>query len=95
MKKRVHIWIYGLIKGVFFRVGIKEQADALSLKGFARNTTKDGRECVEAIFEGDAEAIEKMIEFCKKGPKFSRVQKVEIKEENFNREFEDFKILHF
>jgi len=65
MKKRFHVWIYGLVKGVFFRAGIKSMADKLNIKGFVRNTD-DG---VEAVFEGNSQDIEKMIEFCRKGPK--------------------------
>jgi acylphosphatase len=91
MKKRFHVWIYGLVKGVFFRAGIKSMADKLNIKGFVRNTD-DG---VEAVFEGNSQDIEKMIEFCRKGPKYAQVVKTEEKEENYAAEFSDFKVLHF
>ena len=91
MKKRFHVWIYGLVKGVFFRAGIKSMADKLNIKGFVRNTY-DG---VEAVFEGNSQDIEKMIEFCRKGPKYAQVVKTEEKEENYAAEFSDFKVLHF
>ena len=91
MKKRFHVWIYGLVKGVFFRAGIKSMADKLNIKGFVRNTD-DG---VEAVFEGNSQDIEKMIEFCRKGPKYAKVVKTEEKEENYAAEFSDFKVLHF
>jgi acylphosphatase len=91
MKKRIHVWIYGVVKGVFFRAQTKEEADKLGLNGCVRNTA----EGVEAVFEGDAEALKKILEFCKKGPPYSKVDKVVSKEENYTGEFKDFKILYF
>lgn len=91
MKKRFHARIYGVVKGVFFRTQAKEQADKLGLKGFVRNTD----DCVDAVFEGNIVDLEKMIEFLKKGPKYSKVEKVEVKEENYTGEFPDFKIISF
>lgn len=91
MKKRVHVWVYGLVKGIFFRASIKEMADKLNIKGFARNSD----EGVEAVFEGNSADIEKMIEFCKKGPKYAQVVRTEVQDENYAAEFSEFKILHF
>jgi acylphosphatase len=91
MKKRVHLWISGLVKAVFFRASIVEMAEKLNIKGFVRNT----EEGVEAVFEGDKESLDNIIEFCKKGPKYARVVKAEVKEENYQAEFSDFKVLHF
>jgi acylphosphatase len=50
----------------------------------------DGR--VEAVFEGEKEAVEKLIEFCRRGPPGARVTKVEISWEPPTGEFKDFKI---
>lgn len=91
MKKRLHVWIYGVVKGVFFRAQTKEEADKLGLKGFVRNTP----EGVEAVFEGDTEKLREMLQFLKQGPKYSKVDKVESKEENYTGEFKDFRIVHF
>jgi acylphosphatase len=90
MKKRLHVWVYGIVKGVFFRSQTKEQADRLGLKGFVRNM-EDG---VEAVFEGDTQVLREMLEFFKKGPRYSRVQKIDSKEENYTGEFKDFRILY-
>ena len=91
MKKRLHVWVYGVVKGVFFRVQAKEQAEKLNLKGFVRNIG----EGVEAVFEGNVLELEKMLEFLKKGPKYSKVEKVDSKEENYTGEFKDFRIISF
>ena len=76
--KRVHVRIYGRVQGVFFRANTKEMAERLGINGWVRNVP-DGS--VEAVFEGDEEAIQKMIEWCHHGPPMARVDKVEIKEE--------------
>ena len=91
MKKRLHVWIYGLVKGVFFRDETKKMAVKLKLTGFIRNLS----EGVEAVFEGNNTELEEMLEFCRKGPKFAKVNKIDVKDENFTGEFKDFRILSF
>lgn len=90
-KVRVHVFISGLVQGVFFRWNTKRNADKLQLSGWVRNLP-DGR--VEAIFEGKKESIEKMIEWCKKGPSGAIVEKVEIIYEDYKGEFKGFKIIY-
>ncbi len=90
MKKSVRLYITGTVQGIFFRAFIKENAERYNVKGFVRNL-EDGR--VEVFLEGDADAVNKMIELCKKGPKHSQIKKVEIKDERF-QDFKTFKILH-
>ena len=87
--KRVHVFISGSVHGVFFRANTRDKAKALNLKGFVRNLP-DGR--VEAVFEGADEDVEKIIDFCRKGPFGARVENVEVKEEKYKAEFEDFEI---
>jgi acylphosphatase len=90
-KARVHVFISGLVQGVFFRWNTKKMADKLQLFGWVRNLP-DGR--VEAIFEGNKENIEKMIEWCKKGPSEAIVEKVEIIWEEYKSEYKEFKIIY-
>jgi acylphosphatase len=88
-KTRCHVLVSGRVQGVFFRQGTSEKAKALGLKGWVRNT-EDGR--VEAVFEGEREKIEKILEWMKVGPPLARVDGLEIKWEDFKGEFEDFEI---
>ncbi|AEH44445.1 acylphosphatase [Thermodesulfatator indicus DSM 15286] len=88
-KKRAHVYISGLVQGVWFRAYTKEEAEKLGLKGWVRNLP-DGR--VEAVFEGDEEAVEAMIKWCHKGSPMSRVEKVEVIEEPYTGEFDKFEI---
>ncbi|MEM2927981.1 MAG: acylphosphatase [Nitrososphaerota archaeon] len=90
-KARAHVFISGLVQGVFFRWNTKKMADKLQLSGWVRNLP-DGR--VEAIFEGNKESIEKMIEWCKKGPSEAIVEKVEIIWEEYKSEYKGFKIVY-
>jgi acylphosphatase len=90
MKKSVRLYIKGTVQMVFFRQFIKENAERYNVKGFVRNL-EDGR--VEVFAEGDIENVEKMIELCKQGPKYSKIENVEIKEEKF-QDFKEFKLLH-
>jgi acylphosphatase len=90
MKKSVRLYISGTVQNVFFRAFVKENAEKYNVKGFVRNL-EDGR--IEVFLEGDIEAVDKMTELCKKGPKFSQIRNVEIKEEKL-QDFKDFKVLH-
>lgn len=86
--RRVHVLIHGVVQGVFFRHNTKKIADRLNIKGFVRNFN----EGVEAVFEGPDDAIEEILKFCRKGPLGAVVQKVDVKEEKYKKEFEDFEV---
>jgi acylphosphatase len=90
MKRAVKLVINGTVQGVFFRQFIKDNADKLELKGFARNLENGD---VEVIAEGNLENIEKFIDLCKQGPKFASIKKVGAEEKNYSGEFKEFKIL--
>jgi acylphosphatase len=92
MKKAVRVHYRGTVQGIFFRQFIKEHADKRGIKGFARNL-EDGR--VEAWFQGDGDMVDEMIEVCKVGPRHSQIKQVETKEEKWQDDFRDFKILRF
>ena len=70
--------IYGKVQGVWFRAHTKDMADKLGIKGWVRNVP-DGS--VEAVFEGDDESVEKIIEWCHRGPPLARVEGVEVEYE--------------
>ena len=89
MKVRAHIFVSGRVQGVFFRVETRYEAMKRNITGWVRNTS-GGR--VEAIFEGKREDVEKLIEFCRKGPSGARVTKVDVQWEEYSGEFKDFKI---
>jgi acylphosphatase len=90
MKRSIRIYITGTVQGVFFRQFIKENAEKLNIRGFARNL-EDGR--VEVFAEGNDTEVEKIIEICRQGPKQSQIKKIEVKEEKF-QDLKNFKVLH-
>lgn len=69
------VLISGRVQGVFYRASTQEAARTKKVNGWVRNLP-DGR--VEALFEGTAEAVEAMIQWCHHGPPASRVTKVEV-----------------
>jgi acylphosphatase len=89
MKVRVHVFVSGNVQGVFFRSETKHEARLRGVKGWVRNLP-NGR--VEAVFEGEEEAVKELIEFCKRGPPGARVVKVDVKWENYKGEFRNFEI---
>lgn len=91
MKRRVHLFISGNVHGVFFRSFIKQHADTLAITGFVCNTP-DFK--VEAVAEGESRALNKLIDLCKKGPKFAVVEDVRVVEEQFRGGYRGFAVLH-
>jgi acylphosphatase len=89
LKVRAHVFIKGKVQGVFFRSEIKRRADSLSLKGWVRNLP-DGS--VEAVFEGQSESVNTIVEFCRTGPLRARVINFELLWENYIEEFKNFEI---
>ena len=67
----------GLVQGVFFRAWARDEAQALGVSGWIRNCS-DGS--VEALLEGEAEAIEELIDLLREGPPGAQVEDVEIEE---------------
>lgn len=89
--RRVHLFISGRVQGVCFRAETCDEAQRLGVKGWVRNLS-DGK--VEAVAEGEDDAIEEFIKYCREGPPGAHVRNVEISEESFKNEFEDFGIGH-
>ena len=89
MKVRAHILVSGRVQGVFFRSETQMEAWRWNVKGWVRNLP-DGR--VEAVFEGETEAVVKLIEFCERGPPGAWVKKIDVSWEEYTGEFKDFRI---
>ena len=89
MKVRAHAYVNGRVQGVFFRSETQNEAVSRNVTGWVKNLP-DGR--VEAVFEGEKQDIEEVIEFCKRGPRGARVTKVDVQWQNFTGEFQNFRI---
>ncbi len=71
------IIVHGMVQGVGFRWNCARVADELGLTGWAVNLD-DGT--VEVLVEGEAEAVERMVDWCRRGPRHARVTRVEVSE---------------
>jgi acylphosphatase len=75
---RRHLWIAGRVQGVWFREGVRAEADTHRVAGFVRNLP-DGR--VEAALEGPPDAVAAVEAWCRAGPPRARVAAVEARDE--------------
>ncbi|HXF98952.1 MAG TPA: acylphosphatase [Gaiellaceae bacterium] len=78
MTVRRHVLVHGRVQGVFFRDTARRRAQEAGVAGWIRNNW-DGT--VEAVFEGEPEAVERLVAFCREGPRGARVDRVEVREE--------------
>ncbi len=72
MRKRVVV--HGRVQGVFFRDSIRQRAQAAGVTGWVANRP-DGT--VEAVFEGDDDAVETLVRWVHEGPRGAGVERVE------------------
>jgi acylphosphatase len=66
------------VQGVFFRDSTRRRAHQHGVAGWVRNNW-DGT--VEAVFEGDADAVERLVSFCREGPRGAQVERVDVVDE--------------
>ncbi len=90
MLSRIHILIFGDVQGVFFRAGVQGEARKLGLMGWARNKP-DGS--VEVVAEGEPQALEKLLRWCRHGPAGASVSSCESEYLAGTGEFERFEIV--
>jgi acylphosphatase len=76
---RRHVWISGRVQNVWFRDGCAREAEAAGVTGWVRNLP-DGR--VEAVFEGEAPAVERVVRWCREGPSRARVSGLDTLDES-------------
>ncbi|MEY2924102.1 MAG: hypothetical protein RLZZ337_650 [Bacteroidota bacterium] len=86
--KTQEIRIKGKVQGVYFRASAKQQAQNLGIRGYVKNE-QDGSVLMEV--EGDDDAVNHMVNWCKQGPALARVNEIEIKQEA-TRNFVSFDI---
>jgi acylphosphatase len=67
------VTIRGQVQGVGYRAFVEHQSRALGLEGWVRNR-RDGS--VEVLVAGPAEIVAEMIEQCRRGPAYARVEAV-------------------
>ncbi len=91
MKKMARVLISGRVQGVAFRANTQRMARQLGLSGWVRNLP-DGQ--VEALFEGDEEAVERAVDWCRVGPPAAHVTQVKVEYGPYSGRYTDFSITY-
>jgi len=75
---RRRVIAHGRVQGVFFRDTTRRQAQTRGVSGWVSNRP-DGT--VEAVFEGEGEAVESMVRLTREGPGHAEVYRLDVFEE--------------
>jgi acylphosphatase len=73
-QKTLHLTIYGRVQGVYFRQSMLREAQQLAISGWVRNRN-DGT--VEAMVQGEADAVDAIVRWAQHGPERAQVERVE------------------
>ncbi len=73
--KTVRVLISGRVQRVGFRYWVENTAAALGLSGWVRNL-RDGS--VEAVYSGEADAVDRMVAESRRGPRHADVERVRL-----------------
>jgi acylphosphatase len=85
---RAHVHVSGKVQGVYYRASTREKARDVGVDGWVRNLD-DGR--VEAVFEGQEEDVEELVDWCRTGSSAAEVRDLDVEFEE-PRGVDDFEI---
>ena len=88
-KARCKVIVQGIVQGVNFRYYTQRQAVRYGVTGWVRNLP-DGS--VAAVFEGEEQDVEAMIQWCRHGPPSAEVTQLIAQPEEHRGEFSSFSI---
>ena len=71
---RRRVVAHGHVQGVFFRDSVRREAERRGVAGWVTNRS-DG--AVEAVFEGERDAVAAMVSYCERGPGSADVASVD------------------
>lgn len=75
---QVRVHVSGRVQGVSYRACCSDEARRLGLRGWVRNLP-DGR--VQAVFQGQAEVVDRMVAWCRRGSPHAQVTQVDVEAE--------------
>jgi acylphosphatase len=64
------VLVRGFVQGVGFRYAVVDRARSRSVAGWVRNR--------EAVFEGEPDAVDGLVRYCRQGPRGAEVENVEV-----------------
>ena len=85
------IRVIGRVQGVGYRYAFRDEAQRLGIAGWVRNRA-DGS--VEALVQGDADAVERLLGWARQGPALAKVQELRegAPQADFDRRYDGFEI---
>jgi acylphosphatase len=86
---RAAVRISGRVQGVWFRQSTKQTAERFDVRGWVRNNPDRS---VEAIFEGEKEAVQAVLNWCQQGPDMARVDDLQVDWQPATGQFDDFRV---
>lgn len=75
MEKTLRLHINGRVQGVCFRAWTVREAKIRGVTGWVRNLRNGS---VEALFSGDGDTVDDLVDACKRGPEMARVADITI-----------------
>jgi acylphosphatase len=75
---RRRVLVHGRVQAVGFRASCLRRATDAGLGGWVRNTEAGD---VEAVFEGPSQAVDALVQWCRTGPSWARVERVETSDD--------------
>jgi acylphosphatase len=88
-KSRSKVIVNGIVQGVNFRYYTQRQAIRYNITGWVQNLP-DGS--VAALFEGEEQDVEAMVQWCRHGPPSAQVTELIVQPEEYQGEFSSFSI---
>ena len=76
--QRRRVVVRGHVQGVFFRETTKRRAQSAGVAGWVRNRA-DGT--VEAVFEGERDAVDRLVAYVREGPRGAQIDWVDVEAE--------------
>lgn len=71
----VTVRVVGRVQGVSFRWYCQQEAERLGVRGWVSNEPDDS---VAGHFEGPREAVDRLVEWCRSGPRAAHVERVDV-----------------
>ena len=87
---RAHVVVRGRVQGVYFRGGLKQQADTHGVVGWVRNRS-DGS--VEAMLQGQRDAVSAVAAWMQEGPRGARVESADVEWSDVDESLQGFEIV--
>ena len=76
---RYRVVVWGRVQGVFFRDTVRRAAEAAGVAGWVRNNPNG---TVEAVLEGETDAVDRIVRLCRTGPRGAQVDRVAVSSES-------------